>query len=96
MAMLDFATILSFVNVLLLLSLAYVYVSNYMKVRSKIGLGLIFFAGLMLLQNLAAIYFQFMMIMYYTDEVASFALILTLLETLGLACLAYITWKPGG
>jgi hypothetical protein len=34
------------------------------------------------------------MIMYYTDEVASFALILNVLETLGLAVLSYITYKP--
>jgi hypothetical protein len=93
METIDFATVLTSLNVLLLLSLIYVYVSNYVKLRSRFALGLLLFALLLLLQNLAALYFQLMMIMYYTNEVAGFALVLNALEALGLACLVYISWK---
>lgn len=94
MGMLDIATVFNVVNVVLLVSLFYVYITNYMKVRTRFGLGLILFAMLLLIRNAVAVYFQLLMIMYYTDEVASFALILNVLETLGLAVLSYITYKP--
>ena len=93
MEMIDLATIVSAINVLMLLTLISVYAKNYLKMRTNIGLGLILFASLLLLHNLAAVYFQVSMIMYYTSEVAGFAFILNVLEALGLAILAYISLK---
>lgn len=93
MQTIDVATIVSALNVVFLLSLIYIYASNYLKLKSNFGLGLLLFAVLLLLQNLAALYFQLMMIMYYSSAVAGFALVLNSLESLGLACLVYISWK---
>ena len=93
MEMIDLATIVSGLNVVILLALIYVYAKNYISMRTKFGLGLILFASLLLLHNLAAVFFQVSMIMYYTSEVAGFAFILNVLEALGLAALAYISLK---
>lgn len=89
----DLATIVSILNVVLLISLLWIYVKGYKIMKSKFALGLILFAGLLLIQNLMAIYFQFAMIMYYSAEVAGFALILNGLEALALISLGYISWK---
>jgi hypothetical protein len=93
MEMIDLATAASGLNVLILIALISVYARNYLKLKTNFGLGLMLFAALLLLHNLAAVYFQVMMIMYYTSEVAGFALILNVLEALGLAILAYISLK---
>ncbi len=89
----DFSTLFCFVNALLSLSLIYVYLRNYLKLRMPFTLGLLIFAFVFLIQNLVAIYFQFAMIMYYTSEVANIALILNLLETVALLSLCYVTYK---
>ncbi len=93
MESIDIASILSLVNLTLSFSLLFVYVKNYLKVRVPFTLGLIVFALLFFIQNFAAIYFQFAMIMYYTSEVATFALVLNLLETIALSSLVYVTYK---
>jgi hypothetical protein len=93
MEMIDLATAASGLNVLILIALISVYAKNYIKIKTNFGLGLMLFAALLLLHNLAAVYFQVMMIMYYTSEVAGFAFILNVLEALGLAVLAYISLK---
>ncbi len=93
MESIDLATIISIANVLMSISLLYVYIKNYLKMKLPFTLGLIIFAAIFLLQNLAAIYFQFAMIMYYTKDVAEFALVINTLECLGLASLVYVTYK---
>jgi hypothetical protein len=93
MEMIDLATIASGLNVVILVALISVYAKNYLKLRTNFGLGLTLFAALLLLHNLAAVYFQVMMIMYYTSEVAGFAFILNVLEALGLGALAYISLR---
>ncbi|HSB46897.1 MAG TPA: hypothetical protein VLD37_02700 [Candidatus Bilamarchaeum sp.] len=93
MEMIDLATLASALNVVILAALIYVYARNYLKLKSNFGLGLMLFASLLLLHNLAAVYFQVMMIMYYTTEVAGFAFVLNVLEALGLSILAYISLR---
>ena len=93
METIDLATVVSAANVVLLLSLLYIYASNYLKLRSRFALGLALFAFLVLLKNVAALYYQLMMVMYYTGQVAGIALMLNGLEALGLAVLVYISWK---
>ncbi len=93
METLDFATIINGLNILLLLALLFVYIKNYLSMRSNFGLGLIFFALLLLIHNIVAVYSQISMIMYYSSEVAGFAFLLNVLQSLALAVLVYITWK---
>lgn len=94
MEMMDYANALNLLNVLLSLGLLYIYLRNYRVVKSVFSLGLMFFASMILVQNAAALYFQTMMIDYYSMEVAGFAFILTALQAVGLAVLLYVTWKP--
>jgi hypothetical protein len=89
----DIATIVSVLNVLFLVSLMYIYLANYLKMKTRFGLGLLIFGAMLMLQNLAALYCQLNMVMYYTAEVASVALVLNSLECVGLAALVYISWK---
>ncbi|MGV8085020.1 MAG: hypothetical protein ACP5N9_02080 [Candidatus Bilamarchaeum sp.] len=93
MESIDLATIISAANALMSLSLLYIYIKNYLKMRLPFTLGLILFAAIFLIQNLAAIYFQFAMIMYYTESVAHFALVLNVLEFIGLASLVHVTYR---
>ncbi len=93
MGMLDLATVVTAINILLLVSLSYVYFSNYLRLRSKFALGLSFFSGMFLLQNLFALYCQLVMVEYYSPEVTEIVLVLNTLEAVGLEVLAYISWR---
>ena len=91
---LDFVSIVSIVNMLLSGALFFIYVRNYKVIKSNFCIGLMIFASFFLIQNATALYFQLSMVMYYTKEVADVALILNLLETLGLGVFLYLTAKP--
>ncbi len=93
MEMLGYAAIVTAINIALLAALGYVYLSNYMKLRSRFALGLAFFASMFLIQNAFALYCQLMMVEYYTPEVSQISLVLNTLEAIGLAALAYISWR---
>lgn len=94
METIDLASIVSFLNIILLLMLSFIYVRNYRTIKSKFCLGLMIFALLFLIQNLIAFYFQITMMYYYSKEVANIAFVLNALEALGFVALLYITWKP--
>jgi len=82
------------VNVMLLLTLLYVYVKNHLKIRSKFTLGLLSFASLFLLERFLAIYFYMATDMCSAIEAARVIRpILSGIETIGLAVLLLITWK---
>ena len=77
-----------------LVSLLYVYGTNFRSVRSPFALGLIVFAALFLLGNLAAIYFY--VELNNAQQGASVAtpmLVLNAAELLGFATLFYISWR---
>lgn len=93
METIQLATIVSAVNAVLLVSLIYIYASNYVRLKSKFAAGLMIFASMFLLQNLTAIYCQIMMIEYYGPEMSGVSLALNTLESFGLAALVYISWK---
>ncbi len=86
-------TLVSLGNIVLLLLLLYVYWGNYRKIKSNFTLGLIMFAGLLLLQN---ILFSSFLLFHQAFRVADLGLplfILNITEFLALAILLYITWK---
>ena len=88
------AAALAGVNVVLLLGLGAVWVRNYRTFRTPLVLGLVAFVAVLLLQNLAALYFFFSMDMLYaaSPSVHTFVLVLRGLETLALLILGYVTW----
>ncbi|MBI5227351.1 hypothetical protein HY988_02070 [Candidatus Micrarchaeota archaeon] len=90
----NLATFISIFNIILLGALLSVYISNFLLLKSKFSLGLIIFALLILLHNLANIYFQATMMKEVLFGSSDFACLLNGLEALGLLSLVYVTWKP--
>ena len=93
MALMTISTILTGVNIMLILSLLYVYISNYSKLKSMFTLGLGIFAVLFLIQNVISFYYFVTMMPYYAASVEGFVFAFSLLQTLAFVVLNYITWK---
>ena len=89
------ATVLSGVNVLLLMALTIIWIRNYRTFGSEMTAGLAVFGGTMILENLVAIYFFFSTGMLYVDSpsVQQSVAALRGLQTIALAFLTYVTAK---
>jgi hypothetical protein len=90
--MLDAARLAAGVNIVLLLGLIAVWGRTYREVRAPMTLGIIVFAGFLLAENVVALYFYFTAPAMPTLAV-QFMMILQVLETVGIAVLAYVTWQ---
>jgi len=87
------------VNILLLAGLLYVWGRNYYEIRSKHTLGLLIFGVLLLGENASALYFYsldpFLSVWYSNampDPPWKATVLLHVLEAIGLAVLAWVTW----
>ncbi|MFB6139190.1 MAG: hypothetical protein ABEJ26_02000 [Halosimplex sp.] len=89
------ATALAGLNALLLVALGAVWLRNYRTFRTNLVLGLLAFAGVMLLENLVAIYYFFGMgMLYASDPVAQQAVVvLRALQFLAFLFLTYVTMQ---
>lgn len=89
------ATLLSAVNVLLLVVLTGIWVRNYRAFGSELTAGLAMFGIALLLENAAAIYFFFSTGMLYANSPGVQQSVVTLraLQTVALAFLTYVTVK---
>ena len=86
--------VLATASVAVLLGLMYIYGTNFRSMRSPLSFGLVVFAALFLIQNLAAMYFY--VAMNDAGEGASVAipmLILNAAELVGFATLFYVSWR---
>lgn len=81
------------INVLLLVYLTNFYWRSYKKIKSGFTAGLLFFAILLLLQNLSAIYLRLLSGAAYGDEISLHNSILNLIQMGGLISLVLITRK---
>jgi len=92
------ASVASVLNAVVLLALLSVWVRNYLAVRSKHALGLSVFGLLLLAENGLSVYYyvldpQVAVLLRSAAPVAGRAMtFVALLEFLGLAFLAWITW----
>ncbi len=78
----------------LLVGLLYVYVGNHRQLRSPFTLGLVFFASLLLVENLASIYFYFLMNEAREGPaVAVPMLALGLVQVVAFGALFCVTWR---
>ena len=89
------ASILSGLNVVLLLALIVVWARNYATFRTTLVLGLLAFAVVMLIENAAALYFFFSMHSLYAMDpvVDQFVLLLRGLQFVAIAILTYVTLR---
>lgn len=86
---------LSICNVGLLCVLGAIWVRNYRTFRTPLVLGLIAFAGVLLVENLVAVYFVFSMNMLYAANPGVHRVVAVLrgLEFLAILILTYVTAK---
>ena len=89
----DASTLFSLANVLLLLALVAIYANSFRKVQAEFTFGLLFFVGLLLVQNLIALYSYLTMFMYYAADVGGFVLAYTAIETAGLVILLWLSMR---
>ncbi len=86
-------TLVSLANIVLLILLLYVYWGNYRKIKSDFTLGLIMFAGLLLLQNILFSSFLLFHQAFRVSQLGIPLFIMNITEFLALAILLTITWK---
>lgn len=88
--------VLAVLNSILLVVLSAVWLRNYREFRSTMILGLVGFSGVLLLENLIAVYFFFasMTTLYASDPlVGQVVLVMRSLQFLAVAFLTYVTLK---
>ncbi|MFB6130610.1 MAG: hypothetical protein ABEJ28_07300 [Salinigranum sp.] len=87
------ASVLAGVNVLFLALLGAVWIRNYRTFRTTLVLGLLAFAGVMLVENGLALYFFFSMRSLYSMDphVQQAVLVLRALQFVALGFLTYVT-----
>jgi len=85
------AVVISVINLALLGVLTYVWVSNYRTFKSPHILGLVMFAVVLSVENVAAIYFHFSMGMLYASSPTAQSVV-ALLRGLQLVALVALTW----
>ena len=87
------AAVFSFVNVLLLVGLIGIYGNGFRKIRAQFTAGLLFFAGMFLVQNLLSLYSFVAMFMYFASGVETLVLAFTVAQTAGLAALLWMSLR---
>jgi hypothetical protein len=87
------ATAFAAINVLLLGVLAVIWLRNYRTFKTPLVLGLLAFVSILLVENLASIYFFFSMGMLYSGSplAQQFVAVLRGLELLAIVFLTYVT-----
>ncbi len=70
----------------------YIYRRGYKELKSRFGLGLLIFAGLLVAQNLLYIYFYFAEADAFSD-VMQYVMVANLVQTLGLVTLSWVSWR---
>jgi hypothetical protein len=81
------------INVLLTLVLIYIYFRNHRLVKSKMTLGMLFFAVMFLIENALSLYFYNSLLLQGITSITTFHLVVKFFEMIGLLVLLYITWE---
>jgi len=95
----DVARVAIGINLLLLLSLVYVWGRNYAELRSPLALGLVLFGTFLFLENGMAFYFYFLeeTLRVWVESVPTIAqtamTLLRVCETVALVFLTWTTWR---
>ena len=89
------AAVIAGLNVALLLVVGGIWLRNYRQFRTPLVLGLLAFAGVLLVENLTALYFFFdMRMLYAADPNVHLAVaVLRALQFVALVLLTYVTRK---
>ena len=87
----NLSTVISVLNVAVLLTLLVIYIKIYIKSRAVFTVGLIFFTVMLMLHNLIAVYAYLVMAPLYPDELLPYFLAIHLAELVGIVALLRVT-----
>jgi hypothetical protein len=87
----DVSTIVSIATIVILTILLSLYIKIYLKTRAIFTIGLIFFAIMLVVQNLIVVYAYFAMAPLYADALLPYFLLIHIAELAGVASLLKIT-----
>jgi hypothetical protein len=82
---------IALVNVALLVALLTIYARIYKTTKAVFAVGLMFFAGMLMLHNMIAVYAYFAMEALYAPKLLPYFLVVHLAELAGIAVLLKIT-----
>jgi len=94
--LMDISSIASIANVVILVMLIAVYANIYRKIRATFTIGLMVFAGMLLLHNVIAIYGYFSMAPLYSNDLLPYFLGIHIAELAGLVALMKVAVWPEG
>src|SRR5919206_5222715 len=94
--LMDVSSILSAVNMAILITLLAVYANIYRKTGATFTVGLMVFAGMLMLHNAIAIYGYFAMAPLYSNELLPYFVVIHFAEFAGLIALLKVTVWPEG
>lgn len=89
--LMDLSAAVSIANVALLMVLLTVYIRIYRSSKAIFTLGLVFFASMLALHNLVAIYAYFAMSPLYHEDLLPYFVIIHVAELAGIAALLKVT-----
>ena len=87
----DVSAIISLVNVGMLAALLTMYVKIYRSSRAIFTIGLMFFASMLIVHNLVAVYAYFAMAPLYNENLLPYFVAIHAAELIGIAALLKIT-----
>lgn len=94
--LMDVSSIVSMANMAILIALLAVYGRIYSKTRATFTVGLMVFAGMLMLHNVLAVYGYFAMAKLYSDELLPYFAGIHIAELAGLIALLKVTVWPEG
>lgn len=92
----DISSIVSMVNMAILVTLLAVYTNIYRKTGATFTIGLIVFAGMLMLHNVIAVYGYIAMAPLYSDDLLPYFVGIHIAELAGLIALLKVTVWPEG
>lgn len=84
---------LQIINVVLLSGLISIYVRNFMKIKSNFTIGLLIFAGFLMVQNIVGIYLGIDYLGVMTESFENYVFAVNITETIALIALFWVSWK---
>jgi hypothetical protein len=94
--LMDVSSMVSMINTVILFVLLAVYANIYRKTGATFTIGLMVFAGMLMLHNIIAIYGYFVMAPLYSDDLLPYFVGIHIAELAGLIALLKVTVWPEG
>ena len=94
--LMDVSSLVSMVNMAILVTLLAVYANIYRKTGTMFTIGLMVFAGMLMLHNMIAVYGYFAMAPLYSNDLLPYFVGIHIAELAGLIALLKVTVWPDG